>query len=674
MSFDQANPLREGEILAGESTPAAWLPDEDARSRSKLARFVQFCGTDSYPQLYHRSITNVAWFTGQVLKFLDIQFDSPYQAILDLSRGIQWPDWCRGGGLNITRSCVDRHAAGSHASSPAVIWEGEEGASRTWSYAELLDSVEKCAAGLRSIGLNRGDTVGIHLPMMPETVTALLAIARIGAVAVPLFSGYGPAAIASRLRDVGARALVTCDAFPRRGVAVQAKETADEALAEYPGVRCVIVVPRMGRSVPMRHSRDIAWRDLLKSGTAAGSEAKTPEATSAEDPLMVLYSSGTTGSPKGIVHSHCGFPVKAAQDMAFATDVGPGDRIAWVTDIGWMMGPWLIYGATLLGATIVMYDGAPDYPGPERLWAFCAKHRIGIIGISPTLVRMMSARGGEPRTTHDLSGLRILASTGEPWNPSAWWWLFEKIGGGRLPIINYSGGTEISGGILTGNTLTPIKPCTFSGPCPGIAADVVDDSGRSVRGRVGELVIRRPWIGMARGFWRDPERYLQTYWSHWPDIWRHGDWARVDGDGHWQILGRSDDTIKVAGRRVGPAEIEAVLLSHPGIAEAAVVGVPDELKGSSAVAFCVAAPGAKARPPSSAALQELVSQALGKPLRPDRVLFVPALPRTRNAKIMRRVIRSAYLNLDAGNTAALENPDSVEAIRRLGPAPAPGKE
>ncbi len=650
---------------AAADNSIAWRPDARARERTRIGAFIKYCGLDSTEELQRRSTEDVAWFTSQVLKFLEVQFDRPYERVLDLSNGILWPRWCVGAGLNITRTCLDRHMETRAAAKPAVIWEAEEGVSRTWTYAELHDTVERCSAGLRVLGIGRGDRIGIHLPMMPETVAALLAAARIGAVAVPLFSGYGPAAIESRLRDVGARAVITSDGFPRHGAVIPAKATVDEAVERCGELSKVIVVRRLGIAVPMRAPRDIHWENLLVLGDTAGSPSRCAEATGAEDPLLVLYSSGTTGRPKGILHSHCGFPVKAAQDMAFGTDVGPEDRIAWVTDIGWMMGPWLIYGATLLGATMVLYDGAPDYPGPGRLWEFCARHQVGILGLAPTLVRTLRTQEEEPRARHDLSSLRILASTGEPWNSGPWWWLFNKVGAGKLPIINYSGGTEISGGILMGNPLSPVKPCSFSGPCPGIAADVVDDAGRSVRCSVGELVIRQPWIGMARGFWHDPESYLHTYWSSWPGVWRHGDWARVDEDGHWYILGRSDDTLKVAGKRIGPAEIESVLVSHPDVAEAAVVGVPDESTGTLPIAFCVPSPGKEIRPGLPEELRGLVARALGKPLRPEKVLLVAALPRTRNAKIMRRVIRSAYLGLDPGDLAGLEDPAAVDAIRRV---------
>jgi acetyl-CoA synthetase len=665
----------------------AWRPDEPARARAQLTRFLSACGLDSLDALHRRSLEDIAWFTEQVLRFLNIEFDPPYSRVVDLSRGPAWPRWCVDGGLNISRSCLDGHRGSSFWNAPAVIWEGEEktasGAERRLTYAELHGEVEKCAAGLRARGLGKGDAVGMHLPMMPETVVALLALARIGAVAVPLFSGYGPTAIAARLQDVQAKALFTCDAFPRRGKAVPCKTTADEACAGCPELAHVIVVRRMGMEVPMRAGRDLAWEELLRLGAAAPPDARRAEPTDAEDPLLILYTSGTTGRPKGIVHAHCGFPVKAAQDMAFGTDVGAGDRISWVTDIGWMMGPWLIYGAALLGATLALYDGAPDYPDPGRLWDFCARHQVGILGISPSLIRALAGRGDDWPARHDLSRLRILASTGEPWNPAPWHWLFEKVGRGRLPIINYSGGTEISGGILMGNPLMPLKPCAFPAPCPGMAADVVDEQGRSVRETVGELVIRQPWIGMARGFWRDPERYLATYWSRWPGVWVHGDWARVDGEGHWYITGRSDDTLKIAGKRVGPAEVESILVGNGLVTEAAVIGVPDEAKGQAMIAFCVpASPTVTASPTATASptvpasgtapadlaqsLMRRVAEELGKPLRPEKIFFVPALPRTRNAKVMRRVIRAAYLGEELGDVTALENPAAVEAIRSAG--------
>ena len=640
-----------------EHQEVAWTPTEDVIERARLTRFMQQTGAQNFTEVYQKSIESVEAFTAEVLKFLDIKFDPPYEKLLDTSEGIEWSKWCAGGGLNITEMCVDRWAKTDETKDqPAIIWEGEEGRTRILTYTELLGEVESCAASMRNLGLGKGDAIGIHLPMVPETVIALLAIGRIGAIAVPVFSGYGIDAIASRLKDVKAKGLFTSDGFPRRGKHFDALSVIDEVLMRVKSIKRVYRIPR--------NIERMEWNDWFNDGEPDVKEFGYVEPTLAEDPLIILYTSGTTGKPKGIAHTHCGFPIKAAQDMAFGTDVGQGTRISWVTDIGWMMGPWLIYGALINGGTICLYDGAPDYPEADRMWEFCAKHRIEILGISPTLVRALATKGDDLPKKHDLSSLRAFASTGEPWNPAPWRWLFEKVGDSRLPIINYSGGTEISGGILMGNPLLPIKPCSFPAPCPGIDAAILDENGQQVeKGKVGELAIRQPWIGMARGFWQEPERYIETYWSRFPGIWVHGDWAMQDEDGHFYILGRSDDTLKVAGKRVGPAEVESLLVAHPLVAEAAVIGVPDEIKGTAMVAFCVL--NAEATEKLVAELKELVARDMGKPLAPSKIHFVAALPKTRNAKVMRRVIRAAFLGEDAGDLSALENPQAVEEIGQI---------
>ena len=615
----------------------------------------------SFPELLERSISDIAWFSDAVLRYLEIEFRTPYSAVVDLSRGPAWPRWCLGGRMNIVETCLAAQIRRGRGGQPALIWEGEAGETRTLTYDELADQVERAAAGLRRFGLGRGDVIGLFMPMTPEIVVALLAIARVGAIILPLFSGYGAGAAGSRLADAGARLLFTSDGFPRRGAPVLLKPTADEAVGHAPTIERMIVTRRLGAPVPMAPGRDLWWDDFL-APSAGGGEV---EDTEAEDRLMLIYTSGTTGRPKGAVHTHCGFPVKAAQDMAFGTDVHPGDRIHWVTDMGWMMGPWLVFGALVLGATMVIYDGAPDFPGPDRLWSLVERHRVNVLGVSPTLIRALRPHGDGPVRAHDLSSLRALASTGEPWNPEPWRWLFEVAGGGRIPIINYSGGTEISGGIVMGNPITPLKPCAFSAPCPGIAADVFDEQGRSVRRQVGELVIKAPWIGMTRGFWRDPGRYEQTYWSRWPGVWVHGDWAAVDEDGMWYILGRSDDTIKVGGKRLGPAEVESILVAHPALSEAAAIAVPDPIKGSAVVCLCVLKPGTSGDPALADELRTLIARDLGKPLAPKEILFVSDLPKTRNAKVMRRMIRAAYLGDDLGDTSALLNPESLAEIAAL---------
>lgn len=624
-------------------------------AESNLARFMSVAGAENLRDLQRRSTEDPEWFWRAVIADLDIRFYEPYSKVLDTSAGIEWPRWCIDGCLNIVHNCVDKRRDDGR---PAIKWEGEDGSTRELSYQQLAHDVSRAANALRRLGVAKGDVVALVMPMLPETAIALFAIAKIGAIVLPLFSGYGAEAAATRLRDAGAMCLITCDGFQRRGRTIALKNIVDEAVERSPAVRHVIVVKRCGIEVGWRRGRDSWWSDVVDNES---NECDT-EQTSAEDPLMLIYTSGTTGRPKGTVHTHCGFPIKAAQDLSHAFDLKLHDTIFWVTDIGWMMGPWELFGATIIGASVVLYEGALDYPEPERIWNLLKRHHVSVLGVSPTLIRML-ARYGDPHVDPQNSALRILGSTGEAWDMRSWRWLFEKVGHTRLPIINYAGGTEISGGILGGNVLTPMKPCAFAGPLPGMAADVVDDSGKAVINQVGELVIRKPWIGMSRGFWKDPERYLETYWSQIPGVWVHGDWARVDADGFWYILGRSDDTIKVAGKRIGPAEIESALVQHPLVAEAAVIGIPDELKGQAIVCFCV--PSADV-PPGEDVLRELVVNAFGRSLRPHAIVSVDELPRTRNGKVMRRVIRAAFLGEDDGDVSALENPSAVSRIRALG--------
>jgi acetyl-CoA synthetase len=635
-----------------------WTPSEEHVRRSRLKRFMDSHGIATFDELLERSARDLEWFWNAVLEDLRIEFYRPYSKVLDTSQGIAWTRWCVDGRMNIVHNCLDKRMGTPAQDRLAIRWEGEEGSTRFLTYADLYRDVNRLANGLRELGIKRGDVVGLFMPMVPEIVIGLFAIIKIGAIVLPLFSGYGVDALSTRLADAEAKAILTCDGFYRRGHVVQMKPITDAAVAKVRSIGHVVVLQRLGIEIPW-DDRDRWWHEII---TGPSQDAET-EHTKAEEPLMIIYTSGTTGKPKGAVHSHCGFPIKAAQDMAHGLDLEESDTLYWVTDMGWMMGPWEVFGTTLLGATMLFYDGALDYPAPDRLWSLVERHAVTILGVSPTLVRTLMRYGDKPVESHDLSTLRILGSTGEPWNPEPWRWFFEKAGNKRRPIINYSGGTEVSGGIVMGNVLTPIKPCSFAGPIPGMAADVVDDRGNSVRNQVGELVVRQPWIGMTRGFWQDPERYIQTYWSRFSNVWVHGDWAAIDQDGLWYILGRSDDTIKVAGKRVGPAEIESVLVGHSAVSEAAAIGVPDAVRGEAVICFCVLKPGQQAGLSLVAELQEKVARSLGKPLRPELVKFVADLPKTRNAKVMRRVIRAAYLGQDPGDLSALENPNSLEEIR-----------
>ncbi len=636
-----------------------WEPSPEVIARSRLKRFMDQHGIDSFAQLLKRADEDIEWFWDAAIKDIDIAFYRHYDKVVDLSEGKPWAKWWIGGKMNIIESCLDRYRDSDARDKLAIIWEGEPGEVRKLTYRELDQQVCKLAGVLRRLGIRPGDRVGIFMPMCPEVAISVLATAKIGAVIIPLFSGYGAEAIANRLRDGDAKLLICADGFYRRGQVVPMKETADKALVSCPTVTRVIVHRRVVREVPWTHGRDYVWEVLLEDEP---DRIHTHE-LNPEDPLMIIYTSGTTGKPKGTLHVHGGFPVKTAQDMAHGFDVGAGDTIFWYTDIGWMMGPWLIFGSLILGATMVLYEGTPDFPAADRLWRMVADHNVTVLGVSPTLVRGLMTHGDEVPAHHDLSSLRILGGTGEPWNPEPFQWFFKNIGGGRIPVINYTGGTEISGGILCGNVITHLRPCAFAGPLPGIAADVVDAEGRSVRGEVGELVIRNPWPGMTRGFWGDRQRYLDTYWSRFEGVWVHGDWAYVDPeDGLWYVLGRSDDTIKVAGKRLGPAEVESVLVGHPWVAESAAIGVPDELKGEVLVCFVVLRANRQASDQLAAELSDLVATALGKPLRPKAVHFVGDLPRTRNAKILRRVVKSVYIGQDPGDLSSLENPSALAAI------------
>lgn len=637
-----------------------WQPSREYLEQSRVLRLMRLHGIEHYQEFYTRSIEEPEWFWEAVVKDeLDLTWFRPYDRVLDLSVGPAWPRWFPGGHLNYVANAVDRHADGDHAAHVAVTWEGEEGALRSLSYRELQYEVNRLAAGLRELGIQRGDRIGIFMPMMLETVVATLACSKIGAIYIPTFSGYGPEAVALRLRDADAKLLMTTDAFYRRGRKIEMKATADAAVALAPSIEHVLVCTRVSDQMPWTEGRDVSWNELVQrqSGVLATEE------TAADDPFMIIYTSGTTGRPKGAFHVHAGFPIKAAQDMAHCFDVQRTDTLFWLTDLGWMMGPWAIMGTLMLGATLFLYDGTPDYPEPDRIWRMVDRHRLSILGISPTVIRALMPHGDQFPRRHDLTSIRVLGGSGEPWNPDPWVWYFQHIGGSRCPIINYSGGTETSGGILGCNTILPLRPTAFSTPVPGMAADVFDEQGQSLHGAVGELVVRKPWVGMTHGFWKDTQRYEETYWSRFPGTWTHGDWARVDAEGFWYILGRSDDTLKVAGKRVGPAEVESAAVSHAAVHEAAAIGVPHEVKGESVTLFVILHPQYSPSEDLREEIRQEVGRHLGKALLPGNVRFCTDFPRTRNAKILRRVIRATYLGKqDLGDLSSLENPGAIEAI------------
>jgi acetyl-CoA synthetase len=636
-----------------------WSPSGDYVERANVTRFMRAYGISSYEELVRRSREDVEWFWDAVVRDLGIEFYQPYDRVLDTSRGIPWATWFGGGTINLAHNCVDRWAA-STPDRTAILWEGEEGVVRAVSYAELQAMSNRLASGLRELGVDKGDAVGIFMPMAPETVAATLACAKLGAIYLPIFSGYGADAVATRLRDADAKVLLTADGTTRRGKLVPMKETADEAAAASPSVRHVVVWPRLDRAdLPWDDRRDRMWDEVSPKGT----DAFENERLDSEHPLFIAYTSGTTGRPKGSVHVHAGLLVKVAEEVAYQADIHPEEILFWVTDLGWIMGPWEIIGAGALGATVFLFDGAPNNPGPDRVWDMVERHRITTLGISPTLIRALIPAGDDHVRRHDLSSLRILGSTGEPWNPDPYMWFLNEVGGGRCPVINISGGTEVGACFLSPLPITDLKPCTLRGPALGMDIDVWGPDGKPVGpGEVGELVCKKPWPGMTRGIWKDPERYLDTYWRRWPDVWMHGDWASVDHDGFWFLHGRSDDTMNVAGKRVGPAEVESALAHHAAVVESAAVGIPDEVKGEAIWCFVVAKPGLDRDEGLAAELKAVVAERLGKAFRPSRVVFVEELPRTRSAKIMRRALRAVVLGQDPGDLSGLENPRALEAI------------
>jgi acetyl-CoA synthetase len=634
-----------------------WRPTPPYVEGSNLQRLMGRFGIETYEQMVRRSVQDVEWYWSEAERDLGLEWDKPYDRVLDTHQGIEWATWFIGGRINIAHNCVDRHATGEAAGRTALIAEDEDGAVRSVTYGELAAEVGRLANGLRSLGLSKGDPIGVYMPMCIEAVVAMLAIAKIGAIYLPIFSGFASSAVAARLQDAGAKALISADGYRHGGKMIAMKEAADEA-AHAIHLHTTLILRLTGREVEWHRRHDVIWDELL-----AGQPEEAPtETTDAEDPWMIAYTSGTTGKPKGAVHVHGGFLVKIATEVAYQVDLKAGDVLYWVTDMGWIMGPWETVGGLALGGTVLLYSGAPMQPGPDRIWSLCERHRVSILGVSPTLIRSLMPRGAAPVESHDLSSLRILASTGEPWNPEPYLWYFRHVGGERCPIINLSGGTEIAACLLSPYPISDLKVGTLRGPSLGMDVDVVGPDGNPVRGEVGELVCRQPWPSMTRGIWGDPDRYLQTYWSRFPGVWCHGDWASIDEDGFWFLHGRSDDTLNIAGRRIGPAELESVLVGRGEVVEAAAVGIPHDVKGEAVWCFCVLTPKVDATPALAERLAERVETEIGKPFRPERVVFVEGLPRTRSAKIVRRAIRAIVRGEDPGDLGSIENPDALEAI------------
>jgi acetyl-CoA synthetase len=637
-----------------------WRLDEERAARTNTARFMRRHGIGAYPELAERAAKDPDWFWDAVVEFLGLPFIRPWRAVRDTSRGHPWATWFVGGQFNLSQACVDRWAD-EQPNRTAVRSQRETGETRELTFAELRGQVGRLAGALRSLGVGSGDAVAAYLPMGQEAVVSLLAIARLGAIFIPVFSGYGAGAVATRLTDPRPKVLICANGFVRRGKLVAMKEVADHAAQLAGGIEHLMVVDYAPRDdTPMTEGRDVPWDEAV-----ASADPIEPVATGSEDPVLIAYTSGTTGRPKGAVHVQAGLTVKVAQEGAFQAELQPGDVLMWATDMGWIMGPWMVIAGLANGVAIATYDGAPDYPGPDRIWQVASELGVTFLGISPTLIRSLQPHGAEQAGRHDLTQLKAFGSTGEPWNPDPWWWLFREVGHEARPIVNISGGTEIGACLLSVNLLQGLKPTSLGSPSLGIDADVYDPDGHPIRGEVGELVVRGSWPGMTRGFWNEPERYLATYWSRFDDTWVHGDWASVDGDGFWYLHGRSDDTLNIAGKRVGPAEIESAAVSVEDVVMAAAIGVPHAVKGETIAIYVVAAPSVEPDDALSGKVEKAVVSALGKAFRPEAIRWVDDLPKTRSAKIMRRVVKALALGEEPGDLSSLENPRSLDGILPL---------
>jgi acetyl-CoA synthetase len=624
--------------MAKTATKFIWEPDEATLERANVVRLMRRHGVGDYWELVRRSQEEPEWFWPAAIEDMGLEFSQRWNEVVDLSRGPEWATWFVGGKVNIAWNCVHRWAR-SRPEAVGAVGLGEDGTRHELTFAELSHEVTRLAEALVGLGVDAGDRVAVYLPMSPEVAIASHACAHIGAIQVPIFSGFAAPAVAQRLQASEAKVAITAQTSLRRGREVPMLDILEEARREAPALEHVIVAP---------------WDELVADQPGE----LEPAELDSETPYLLTYTSGTTGTPKGVLHVQGGFLVSIAREVAYQADAGPDDVIHFVTDMGWIMGPWTVVGGHAVGATLVFAEGAPDWP-KDRLWKLIEQERVTVLGISPTLTRALIPHG-EPGTA--LSSLRTIVTTGEPWNPDPYRWLFEQVGGGRCPIINCSGGTEVGACFLSPTPAIPIKELSLGGPALGMAMDVVDAEGNSVRGEVGELVCRKPFPGMTRGFWRDPERYLETYWRRFPGVWTHGDWASVDEDGYWFLHGRSDDTLNIAGKRIGPAELESAVVAHPAVAEAAAVGIPHDVKGEVAWVFCALVPGREGSEELAADVKATAAGVLGKAFQPERILFVSALPKTRSAKIVRRAVRAKALGADPGDISSLENPESLEEI------------
>ncbi len=620
-----------------------YTPSQEAVKATNLMMFAKNMGLPSIEALYKWADTNRDEFWNAVVSDCDIRFFSRYRRVIDVSKGKENARWFTGGKLNIVYNTVEKYALDPHYKDRVSCrYEKENGEMGSLTFCELDEMTARLASGLLSIGVKKNDRVAIYLPLSMESVVSLYAIMRIGAVAVPIFSGYGMEAVEARIRDAGIQTVITCQDYERKG----------KKIDQLKNIRSIEGIRKVVSGLTSRGKDEYDFHKLIEENDYISSVPMD-----SEDPAIMLYTSGTTGKPKGTVHVHGGSFVNIVKEVKFYMDMKPVDTLFWISDPGWMMGPWSIIGANALGGSIFVYDGAVDYPDSDRIFDLIEKNKITLLGLSPTFVRMLKAKG----VKREMTGIRVFGSTGEPWDTDSWMYLFETLGSGKMPIANISGGTDIIGCFLASTPAIPLKPkCLYRGL--GMNVSVFDENGLEVYNKIGHLVSKESCPSMTRGIWKQPEKYLETYWSKFPGVWSQGDWAEMDENGYFFLYGRSDDVIKVAGKRVGPGEVEDMVNSVSGVVESAVVGIPDALKGEAIGIFYTG----KETPETIESIKKEVERRLGKSFSPKYVICLPSLPKTRNGKIMRRIVRNAFLGQPVGDVSNLEDGGIVDMLRNIG--------
>jgi len=612
----------------------------------------------SLDELSIKSKNNLEWFWESVDKDIGIIWDEPYTKTLDMSNGIAWSKWFVNGKTNIYKSSVEKFAKQT-LNKIAYHFISENGIETKLSYFELDSKVSKLANGLKSLGIKKGDIIAIYLPMIEEAIVSILAAAKIGAIQTIIFSGYSSESLQIRLQDCHAKILLTSDGFNRKGKSVSQKTAIESAIIDT-DIEKIIMVSYMGID-QYKKSKKIQFYDELIS---TQSDSCDTEIMDSEDPLFILYTSGTTGKPKGVIHTHGGFSVFAGHQASYLVDIHQNDTLFWPADVGWITGlVWNVYGLLIMGASAIIYDGALDYPTEDRIWQILSKHKATIFGISPTAVRLFKKNNAQPLKKYSLDKLRNIPTTGEPLDEDSWWWLFEKVGNKKIPIMNLSGGTEIGGAMLSVFPGMKLKPSTVGIPVPGMNLDIVDDDGNSVREKNGYLVIKSPWPAMTRGLLHDDDRYIKTYWSRFENIWFHGDYVFADSDNLWYMHGRTDDVINVSGHRMSTSEIEHIVISHKKISDAASISIPDAITGEAIVVFFVA--DKKKYTNLEFEVIEHISNRIGKIAKPKHVFQLSDLPKTSTGKIMRRLLKTKLMGEELGDLSSLENPDILEEISKL---------